>query len=357
MDPLSDALSLLKPRRYLAGGIDLGEQVSLHFGQHDGIKCYSVVSGDCWIALDDDPKIIHLTAGDCFLLLHGRPFRLATDLNTESIDAIPRLSMVCRESGVAYIEGGGHCFIVGGFFLFSEGSAKTLFAQLPPIVALQTDADKAAVRSSIERMQEELQKQQPGVDLVVQNLAYLMLIQALRLHLSDHPQNCTGWFFALSDPAMKQAITAMHQAPEQRWTVEILARLVGMSRSVFAQRFKERVGASPIEYLTAWRMRLAEDRLKNTRNSLGEIALSLGYESESAFSTAFKRVMGHSPRRRIPNAPADVAVANTITPLQPQRASTTLPNTEPAAMPKNMHVTSKAFARLRASGTMPKTMV
>ncbi|WP_420238992.1 AraC family transcriptional regulator [Telmatobacter bradus] len=304
MDPLSDALSLLKPRRYIAGGIDLGKQVSLHFGEHDGIKCYSVVSGDCWVALDDDTQEVHLTAGDCFLLLHGRPFRLATDLNAESIDAISRLSMICRKSGVAYIEGGGHCFIVGGFFTFAEGSAKSLFAQLLPIVALQTDADKTAVRSSIERMQEELQKQQPGVDLVVQNLAYLMLIQALRLHLSDHQKKCTGWLFALSDSAMKQAMTAMHQEPEQSWTVEKLARLVGMSRSVFAQRFKERVGVSPIEYLTEWRMRLAEDRLKGTKDSLSKIALSLGYDSESAFSTAFKRVMGHSPRRRGPNAAA-----------------------------------------------------
>ncbi len=297
MDPLSDALSLLKPRRYLAGGIDMGKQVSLNFGQYEGIKCYAVVSGDCWIGLDDDTQEIHLTAGDCFLLLHGRPFRLATDLDAESIDAIPRLRMICRENGISYIEGGGHCFIVGGYFTFAEGSAISLFAQLPPIVVLQTDADKTAVRSSIERMQEELQKQQPGVDLVVQNLAYLMLIQALRLHLSDHQKDCTGWLFALSDPAMKQAITAMHQTPEQNWTVETLARLVGMSRSVFAQRFKERVGASPIEYLTEWRMRLAEDRLKGTKNSLSEISLSLGYESESAFSTAFKRVMGHSPRR------------------------------------------------------------
>jgi len=297
MDPLSNALSLLKPRHYLVGGLDLGEQVSLQFGQHQGIKCYSVVSGDCWIALDGDSQTIHLTAGTCFLLLRGRPFRLTTDLDTDPVDAIPLLGAICRESGVAHIEGGGRCFMVGGFFTFEEGDAQSLFAELPSIVVLQTDSDKAAMRLSIERMQEELQKQQPGVDLVVQNLAYLMLIQALRLHLSDPQQGCTGWLFALSDPVMKQAINAMHQMPEQSWTVEKLARLVGMSRSVFAQRFKQRVGSSPIEYLTEWRMRLAEDRLSRTNDSLGEIALSLGYESESAFSTAFKRVMGSSPRR------------------------------------------------------------
>ncbi|WP_028535647.1 AraC family transcriptional regulator [Paludibacterium yongneupense] len=297
MDPLSNALALLKPRHYLAGGMDLGANVSLHFGRHEGIKCYSVVYGDCWISLDDDSPAVHLMAGDSFLLLHGRAFCLSTDLDTPPVDAIPFLSTIRRENGVARIGGGGRCSIVGGFFTFEGSDARSLFTQFPPIVALQSDADKNAMRASIESMREELKAQQPGVDLVVQNLAYLMLIQALRRHLSDQRPPCAGWLFALSDPVMKHAISAMHQLPDQAWTVEKLARHVGMSRSVFAQRFKERVGTSPIEYLTEWRMRLAEDRLKNTHDSLGEIALSLGYESESAFSTAFKRVMGSSPRK------------------------------------------------------------
>src|SRR5262249_17087959 len=106
-----------------------------------------------------------------------------------------------------------------------------------------------------------------------------------------------GWLFALADKQMSTAITAIHDDPAHRWTLQELAKLAGMSRSIFALKFKKRVGTSPMEYLTRWRMLLAADKLTNSGDSISEIGLSLGYESESAFSTAFKRVMGCSPRQ------------------------------------------------------------
>lgn len=125
----------------------------------------------------------------------------------------------------------------------------------------------------------------------------MMLIQALRLHLEEGLKGGVGWLFALADKQMNAAITSMHDDPAQRWTLQKLAERAGMSRSIFALKFKELVGTSPMEYLTHWRMMLAGDRLKNTDDPVAAIALSLGYESESAFSKAFKRVMGHSPRQ------------------------------------------------------------
>jgi AraC-like DNA-binding protein len=101
----------------------------------------------------------------------------------------------------------------------------------------------------------------------------------------------------LADKQMSAAINAMHADPAHRWTLQELAERAGMSRSTFAQKFKETVGASPMEYLTRWRMLLAGDKLMNSNEPVSVIALSLGYESESAFSTAFKRVMGCSPRQ------------------------------------------------------------
>jgi AraC-like DNA-binding protein len=106
-----------------------------------------------------------------------------------------------------------------------------------------------------------------------------------------------GWLFALADRQMGAAITAMHEDPAYPWTLQELAERVDMSRSTFALKFKETVGKSPMEYLTRWRMLLAGDRLTNSADSISVIALSLGYESESAFSTAFKRIMGCSPRQ------------------------------------------------------------
>ena len=162
---------------------------------------------------------------------------------------------------------------------------------------IRKESDKAALRWSLERMMQELREPQPGGFLVAQHLAHMMLVQALRLHLAEGLRGGVGWLFALADKQMSAAINAMHDDPAHRWTLQELAERAGMSRSTFALKFKETVGASPMEYLTRWRMLLAGDRLANSSDPISVIALSLGYESESAFSTAFKRVMGCSPRQ------------------------------------------------------------
>jgi AraC-like DNA-binding protein len=172
-----------------------------------------------------------------------------------------------------------------------------LLRALPPIVHIRRESDKAAMRWSLERMREELRDPQPGGSLIAQQLAYMMLIQALRLHLSDAASAGPGWLSALSDKHMSTAIASMHNDPGYPWTLQSLAERVGMSRSVFALRFRETVGVTPMEYLTRWRMLLAGERLENSSDSLSAIAQSLGYESESAFGKAFRRVMGCSPRQ------------------------------------------------------------
>jgi AraC-like DNA-binding protein len=297
MDPLSDVLSLLKPRSYAAGGFDIGGKLSARFGQHDGIKCYAVVSGQCRLCFEGDADAVRLETGDCFLLPHGRPFRLATDLTVAPVDALTLLASAPRQGGLAVINGGGECCIVGGHFAFTGDHAGILLSALPPIVHLRKESDKAAMRWALERLRQELFEQQPGGSLVAQHLAHMMLVQALRLHLAEGMRGGVGWLFALADRQMSAAITAMHDSPGHRWTLQELGERVGMSRSIFALRFKQTVGTSPMEYLTRWRMLVASDRLTHSSDPLSAIARSLGYESESAFSTAFKRVMGSSPRR------------------------------------------------------------
>jgi AraC-like DNA-binding protein len=297
MDPLSDVLSLLKVRSYMAGGFDVGGELSVHFGQHDGIKCYAVVTGQCWLAVEGVPDAVRLETGDCFLLPHGKPFRLATDLTLPPIDALTVLKTAKRQGGIACVNGGGACCMVGGFFAFTGGHASIMLGVLPPIVHIRKESDKAAMRWSLERMREELLEHQPGGSLVAQHLAQMMLVQALRLYLAEGSRGGVGWLFALADKQMSAAITAMHDSPGHRWTLQELGERVGMSRSIFAQKFKAMVGTAPMEYLTRWRMLLAGDRLMNSKDPISVIALSLGYESESAFSTAFKRLMGCSPRQ------------------------------------------------------------
>jgi AraC-like DNA-binding protein len=129
----------------------------------------------------------------------------------------------------------------------------------------------------------------------------MILIQALRLHLNENKHQ-TGWFTALKDHKVCATISAIHDDPARRWTLQDLAAVAGMSRSVFAQRFKDVAGETPMDYLTRWRMLLAGERLENTNDKLSAIAPALGYESESAVATAFKRVMGCTPREYARNA-------------------------------------------------------
>jgi AraC-like DNA-binding protein len=296
MDPLSDVLSLLKPLSYAAGGFEVGGDTAIQWPKHRGIKCYAVLSGQCWLCVEGVPDAVLLTAGDCFLLPRGFPFCLTTDLSLTPVDF--RTFLATRSTGSTVSQGKdrGH-YIVGGHFVLTGSHADILLKSLPPIVHIRKESDKAAMRWSLERMKEELRDPQPGGSLIAQQLAYMMLVQALRLHLADGARGSVGWLFALADKQMSAAISCMHDDPRHPWTLQKLAERVGMSRSIFALRFKETVGATPMEYLTRWRMLLGGDRLTNSGDSISVIALSLGYESESAFGKAFRRVMGCSPRQ------------------------------------------------------------
>ncbi len=295
MDPLSDVLSLLKPRSYVSAGIDAGGNWSIQFPQHEGIKFNAVISGQCWLSVEGVPDAVRLNEGDCFLLPSGRPFRLASDMTLTPIDAGTIFS-TARDGIVSY-NGGGDFFVVGCLFTLTSNHADILLGVLPPIVHIRKESDQAALRWSLDRMMLELRERQPGGFLIAQHLAHMMLVQALRAYLAEGLSGGVGWLFALADQQMGAAISAIHNDPAHRWTLQELAEQVGLSRSTFALRFKATVGATPMEYLTRWRMLLAGDRLTNSSDSIFVIALALGYESESAFSTAFKRVMGCSPRQ------------------------------------------------------------
>jgi AraC-like DNA-binding protein len=296
MDPLSDILSLLKPKSYLSAGLDAGKDWSLQFGLYEGIKFNAVMAGECWLSVVGVADPVHLQAGDCFLLAKGHPFLLASDLSLPPVDARP-IFAAAGPGGVAVCNGGGEFFLAGSRFILGGDQADVLLSVLPPIVLIRKEADQAVLRWSLDRMRQELREQQPGAFLVIEHLAHIMLVQTLRLHLSDAANGGGGWLLALADKQIGAAIAAIHAEPARPWTLPELARHVGMSRTTFAVRFKQKVGLSPIDYLIRWRMLLAGDRLSNTNQSIAAIASSLGYETESAFGAAFKRTMGCSPRQ------------------------------------------------------------
>ncbi|WP_159947054.1 AraC family transcriptional regulator [Rhizobium sp. 18065] len=305
MDPLSNVLSLLKPQNHLSAGMEAGGDWSVQFpDQQKGIKCGAMVSGECWLSVDGVADAVRLVPGDCFLLPSGRPFRLASDLDLPSVPAAD-IFYAERRGGVARVNdsmGAGDVSLVSCRFGLASNHADMLLRVLPPIVVIRDGPGQAALRWSVECMMQELREPQPGGFLMLQHLSHMILVQALRLHLTEGAKGGIGWLSALADRQMCLAISAIHDEPGRRWSLQSLAAEAGMSRSAFAERFRQSVGIAPMDYLGRWRMMLACDRLEKSSDPIARIAPALGYESEAAFSTAFKRIIGCSPRQYVRKA-------------------------------------------------------
>ncbi|PKY12078.1 AraC family transcriptional regulator [Acidithiobacillus marinus] len=313
MDPLSDMLSLLRPRSYASRGLNVAGRWALDFPPGPGIKCYALTTGRCWLWVEGVDPPLALTAGDCVLLPRDCAFRFGSDAEAPAQDVMDLISGI-QMGAVVTLNGGGDCSGVGGYFEFVDPQAKILLGLLPPVIQVREESDRVALQQSIERLMQELREPQPGSDLLANHLAQVLLIQALRLFLAHHSGQETGWLFAMADRHIGAALVALHADPGRHWNLLTLAKHVGMSRSNFAARFKNIVGDTPMEYLTRWRMLLAADRLARGHESVSVIACALGYESESAFNVAFKRVMGCPPGRYARERSTDLSLVTRFHP-------------------------------------------
>lgn len=303
MDPLSEVLALLETAPHETNnprfaGLKAGGDWAIRFGQPDGLKFNAVLAGQCWLAVDGVAEPVLLRAGDCYLLTQARGYTLASDLALAPVDAAD----VYRDAphGIAH-HGGDDALLVGGRFLFSD-EAGFLLDGLPPLALVDGSSRQAPVlRWALDLLAQELATSGPGSALMQRHLGHMMLVQFMRAYLGggqppgrqDHP----GWLAALSDARLHRALVAIHAAPQQRWSVAALALVAGMSRSSFALHFKQRAGLGPLEYVLRWRMQLACRALKHGTDTVSVIGQRLGYDSDSAFSNAFKRLMLCSPRQ------------------------------------------------------------
>jgi AraC-like DNA-binding protein len=274
----------------------VGGELSIRMPSHQGLFCYAVLQGGCWLILEGGAGPVRLAAGDCVVLPSGRPFVIASHPDLPSVEAGTMFAERVN-GGMASYNGGGDCLLYAGHFDFDSRESEMLLSVLPPLVRIREEDDRATLRWSLNRMMTELRDPRPGGDLIVEHLAHLVLVQALRLYLAEGDADRASWLSALADPKIGAVISAIHRVPARGWTVQAMASEAGMSRTAFALRFKETVGMSPMEYLTRWRMLLAAGTMRQPDKTVSSIAFAVGYISESAFSTAFKRVMGCSPRR------------------------------------------------------------
>src|ERR1700681_3553868 len=249
--------------------------------------------GNCWLSAEGIPEPIPLTGGDCFLLAWGASIVLRDSPRTR-----PRREIGAKaNSNVAHYGGGGApTTIVCGSLSFDRASLKPITQLLPSFILIKADqARTLALHNTMQALASEMAEQVPGSEVVATRLAEVLFIQVLRAHIASGPERNKGWLRAVFDPQMGTALSAIHNRVNTPWTVESLAEAAGMSRSPFAPRFKGLLGQTPLEYVTEWRMQKAMQLLQQRDKKLIDVARLVGYESDAAFSKAFKRVVGASP--------------------------------------------------------------
>jgi AraC-like DNA-binding protein len=276
MDAITDFLSAVRVQGACYGRIQItGAWAPLpEAGSQAGFGLVSY--GQAWLKLPDVAEPIHLLHGDFFLLAPGRVYELSSG----------------RE--------GAPTAIIAGRFHFDETNGRPLTDFLPPLILIRDgQPHMLPLQKTLELLASEMDESkpgsEPGSEIAVRRLADLLLIQALRAHIAASPENRTGWMYALSDAHIGAALNSMHKRIEHPWTVASLASEAGMSRSAFAQRFKELMSESPLEYLTRWRMYRGSDLLRESDRKLADVAQAVGYDSDGAFHKAFKRVLGIAP--------------------------------------------------------------
>lgn len=254
--------------------------------------------GNCWLSVEGIHHPISLTGGDCFLLAPGSAYSLRDNPRTR----VRSLCEVAPKNGSQIIEyggGGAPTTIISGWFRFGATSVKPLTRLLPPLILIKADqAQSLALHTTLNMLASETTISAPGSELVVNRLADTLFIHSIRAHIGSQTENCkNGLLRAIFDPQIGVALKAMHEKVEHPWTVASLASACGMSRSAFAIRFKDLVGETPLEYLTSWRMQKATGLLQKGDKKLFEVAKSVGYDSDAAFSKAFKRIVGVAPKQ------------------------------------------------------------
>ncbi|VWC97762.1 AraC family transcriptional regulator [Burkholderia contaminans] len=294
VDPLSEVLSLLETRDSYFTGLKAGGAWAVAIPPPEGIKFNAVVEGSCWLTVDGAGPPIQLRTGDCFLLASPRAFRLASDPSVTPVPAADVYRNV--ERGIAHHGDPVNCFLIGGRFSYEEGMP-LLLGSLPPVVVVSGDSEQAAVlRWALQRLAHEFGKPSPGASLMVRHLGHMMLVEILRRYVDDGASSDVGWLAGFADSRVSTALVAIHAEPARRWTVDELATCCHVSRSTFALHFKRRLGFGPLEYVLRWRVQLAMRELRRSNASISVIAQMLGYDSDSAFGHAFKRIVGCSPR-------------------------------------------------------------
>ncbi len=263
----------------------------------------ALLQGEAWVG-PAGGETVRMTARDVAILPGPDPYLIADDPATPAqviIHPGQRCATVdgrdLHEEMSLGVRTWGNCatgstrMLIGTYQMSGE-VGRRLLAALPGLAVLDHEISESPVLALLD---DEIDKDRPGQEVVLDRLLDLLLVGVLRAWFSRPDADAPAWYRAHGDPLVGRALRLLHQYPEHQWTVASLGEAVGASRAALARRFTERLGEPPMAYLTDWRLALAADLLRDTDDTIGTIARKVGYGSPFALSAAFKRVRGISP--------------------------------------------------------------
>lgn len=275
----------------------------LGLGTERVLLYHYMVEGSCLVTLDGMAPL-RLSAGDIIVFPHGDAHTMASsaDAQPQQMDA---QAILRNRSKLLQFGGGGETTrFVCGYMACDPRLFQPVLAALPRVVTVSLRRMERAhwMEASLQHAVDEADSPGPGAEGLLAKLSEVMVVETLRHYVAQLSPEHTGWLSGLRDRAVGKCLALMHEKPAHPWTVDALAREVATSRSVLAERFTHYVGQSPMQYLGRWRMALATNYLRRSSLSLARIAEEVGYETDGAFSRAFRREFGVPPatwRRRI----------------------------------------------------------
>jgi AraC family transcriptional regulator, alkane utilization regulator len=272
-------------------------------GAEHVVLFHFLTQGVCRVRLAEGGEVIEVRAGDLILFPQDDRHLMGSDLHLAPLEAdnlIDAATAVASNPDFVPIRHGGGGAIthfVCGYLACSRSLCRPLFEALPRVLRIPLgDGQASALLRELLRVGvRESSAPRPGAQSTLAKLAELMFVEALRRYVETLPPEGRGWLAALRDVQIGQALALLHDAPERAWTVDELAREVAMSRSSLATRFASLVGESPMQYLMRWRLAVAARALRSGSDAISRVAERSGYETEAAFSRAFKREFGLPP--------------------------------------------------------------
>lgn len=293
-DQLSEVLRLVEVDSAFSGGFVVGGRWTTHFEPTSPLKLLAMVRGSARMCADGISGPVEIETGDV-VVFNNR--RWAT-LTGGPAGGLPVSFTLTEPNAVLRVGGGDDDVIMGGHIDVNGVGEELLVAALPPVVHVRASADDAAhLRDLLERMWGEVTERRMGATFAIDQLSQLLVLAVLRAYVTESEGLPAGWLRLLADERLRPAVQAMHTDPGKPWRLVDLAQTAVMSRSSFAERFRAVAGVPPLTYLQSWRMLLARQAMRHADTRVGPLSAELGFSSESAFSTAFKREVGMSPLR------------------------------------------------------------